>query len=193
MSHLWQLRVAFWVCFHQSPTLCKSPRPPQEWDLRLSGTQLPMTWTLSHYLEASSESVPPPVYEAVIRDSWILQVLSPAEIRLLPTHTSWKEKPQADPPPLVYRASPLPIPQADLPSLRTEPHPCSSPSISRRLFYNLQAPLWNILPSFLVGGQITVLWPLLASFVRGWLTCSIPSHPFYLFPLFMTAASTGWQ
>lgn len=184
------------MCFHQSPTLCKSPRPPQEWDLRLSGTQLPMTWTLSHYLEASSESVPPPVYEAVIRDLKVL-ILEPSRFSVLlrsdsyqPTHLG-KKSHKLTPPPLVYRASPLPIPQADLPSLRTEPHPCPSPSISRRLFYNLQAPLWNILPSFLVGGQITVLWPLLASFVRGWLTCSIPSHPFYLFPLFMTAASTG--
>lgn len=149
-------RVASWVCFHLSPTLCESSRPPQEWGLRLSGVQLPTMWTHSHPLEASSESTPLPVFEAVFRDPKV--ILKPSKFSVLLRSDSYqlisrKEKPQADfcslctrasslpvpqgaPPLYIIQAdlsswctgaSPLAIPQADLSPLCPEPHSCPSP------------------------------------------------------------------
>lgn len=135
-----------------------------------------------HPSETSSESAPPPVYEAMIRDLKVL-VLEPSKFSVLLRSGFYqlmhRGKPPADLPSLCTGAPPLPIPQHGL--------------------YHLQGPLvgslpWGLLHSSLVGGHIhnsPVPPPPLTSFVQGWLTWSISGRPSYSFPALMTAASTG--
>lgn len=136
-----------------------------------------------HLSETSLESAPPPVYEAVIRDLKVL-VLDPSKFSVLLRSGSYQlmhhGKPPADLPSLCPGAPPLPIPQHGL--------------------YHLQEPLVgspNLFPGvccllpLLEVISTTVLCPLLTSFIQGWLTWSISSHPSYFFPALMTAASTG--
>lgn len=95
-----------------------------------------------HPSETSSESAPPPVCEAMIRDLKVL-VLEPSKFSVL-LRTGFYQlmhrgKPPADLPSLCIGAPPLPIPQHGL--------------------YHLQGPLvgslpWGLLHSSLVGGHI---------------------------------------
>lgn len=136
-----------------------------------------------HTSETSSESAPPPVYEAMIRDLKVL-VPEPSKFSVLLRSGFYqlmhRGKPPADLPSLCTGAPPLPIPQHGL--------------------YHLQGPLVGS-PNLFPGGycilplleviSTTVLCPPLTSFVQGWLTWSISGCPSYSFPALLTAASTG--